>query len=748
MTDQLARFRVVEVGDGVSICWCGLQFARYGAEVVRLEPPSGHRVRGMQPSPWLWEHLSRGVSVASDDDRADRLRSADFVLTDRPLAEAEELAAAGVVVAELTDFSADGPYASFQATDLVYQAISGYMSVNGEADRPPLRAPANTIGFAVGSQLFVGALAALREREATGVARVVRVSALEAVASLVQYTFTEYFGLPSERKGGAGPPMLPCRDGWLFFEYRFAATRGPLLQTFDLTEDDLPEGEDALAAFVADRAREWCAKDLFVAMSRRGAVTAFVQTPRDLLDDEHLRARGFLEARRTGSAGPAAHPHGAVARPPIRTIGRGERAPAQTKARGRSRSGAGPLAGVRVADFTQAWLGPYATMLLADLGADVIKIESRSRPDVWRVLSQVPPCARRRAHKWNVSHLTNSVSRNKRSLTLDLSSERGIELALELVATADIVAENYTPRVMERFGLGYERMREVNPSLVMLSFSGYGRDGPYADFKANGATIETIAGWVSLFGYGDERPLNLGDYPVDPVAGLQMAAAAIMGLIDAEMTGRGAWFESSMIEIAVDHIADELMLSAADPSATAPIGNRHRDMVPHGVFPCSDGWVAVSVRDDADWEAVSSAVGIDRFGAREERRAAEDEIDEAISAWTRERPAAEAMRVLQEAGVPSGVVNDTLQAMDDPHLGRWFRSIDHVDVGARRYHGFGWSFSGLELVAQRPPPRLGEHNEEVLGELGLSAEDIARLEADGISRSVLSYEPRTAPAKG
>jgi crotonobetainyl-CoA:carnitine CoA-transferase CaiB-like acyl-CoA transferase len=420
------------------------------------------------------------------------------------------------------------------------------------------------------------------------------------------------------------------------------------------------------------------------------------------------------------------------------------------------RAGSAPLAGVRVLDLTTAWIGPYAGMLLADLGADVIKIEGPGRPDVWRFFSAVggswgirPPVARPGAHPANLSMHYNSVNRNKRGLALDLTSERGKELFLRLVRTADIVLENFTPRVLENWGLGYETLRTVNPRVILVSFSGYGKTGPYRNFRATGATIETISGWVSLFGYPDAPPMLMGEMEADPLSGLQMAAHALVALAHRDATGTGQRIDGSMLEAAVGYIGEEVLLAqlGGDPH---PRGNRDRAMAPQGVFPCAgeDRWLALTVRHDEDWRRLVSVaadapwLGDDRFRTAAGRMTFIDEVENGLARWTRGRDARALMDDLQHAGIPAGVVLKTDEALHDPHFTArgWFRPLTHPDTGTQLHAGYPWRFSHSSLPWRSASPRLGEDTEQILrDELHLTPEEIAELYDSGVAAPALDY---------
>jgi crotonobetainyl-CoA:carnitine CoA-transferase CaiB-like acyl-CoA transferase len=778
MAHALSGLRVVELADSRSVAYCGVQFATWGADVVRLEPSQGVGfgaakapiAQGRTPASLEWQFLNSSKRVriqpadASSDDVRALLLDADVFITDWAN---DRLVAAGLsfhdlsqtspqlVMLSFSDFGNFGPYSRFQATDLILQALTAYMWVNGEAGKPPLKAPANIVPYACGLSSFIGTLAALRARRTTGVGQLVEVAAMEAISSLVQHMRTQYFGSPPQRAGGVGPPMLPCKDGYLYFNYLLEWSREPLLLTLGIENDVIPEEPEEVFAFLASRTKDRRATELRRELAELGANCSIVQDLQQVLRDEHLQSKNYFL--------PVSSPDGELLYPgpPARmtltpaigprtpTAFDGWREPAghvrPSKAVGPARP---PLDGLRVLDLTQAWIGPYAAMLLADLGADVIKIESPTRPDVWRNVSEVPPCARPHAHRWNTCHYFNSVNRNKRSLTLDLNAPRGKALFLTLVETADVLMENYTPRVMQNFGLGYDVLKEVNPQLIMASFSGYGKTGPYRDTKATGASIEPIAGWSSLFGYGGGRPMTMGEYQLDPLGGLHMAAASLVALSARDGMGSGQAIEGSMFEVAVGYIGEQILLAQATGELPKANGNRDLKMAPHGVFRCagSDEWVAIAVRDDQDWLRLGSVIAgaaleDERFCDSAGRLLFVDEVEEVVSRWTRGRSALQAMTELQAAGVPGGLVQRTDQAIEDPHLAArdWFKVMNHPDLGPHKYYGFPWAFSGSRLVAHMPPPRLGEHSHEILrANLGLDNEEISALEDAGVTGQVFT----------
>ena len=784
----LAGFRVLELRADLSCAYCGRQFALWGADVVVVEGAGGSPIRSLAPfaqSPsgarrsLVWEYVAAGKrSIGSLSAHAfDQLAAAaDVLIVGRGGAAFGESIAAvrtsrpDLVIVEVSDFGAEGPYAAYRGGDLVVQALSGYLALNGEPDRPPLRAPGRLIDYAVGVNAFVGALAALFARERSGLGDVVQVTALESLAAIAPFLRVQYTGHDKRREGGteATVRIVPCADGWVSMLVGDPRSKALFTDVFEIPEDAWPAGlhdgaprdvARRCGAFLSTYAQSKTADEIFLALESRGVVCGRVNSPAEVLDHAQLAERSFfLEGRHpefgdikiAGAAArlrnaaptafrPAPRPDDAIAPPDIGWAPRAVSAIRDPKPMA-------PLAGVRVLDLTQAWIGPFATLIMADLGAEVVKVESHRRPDVWRHAANSPPAlAGAKGQKVNHSWYFNSVNRNKRSLCLDLGAPDGKALFERLVREADVVAENYTPRVMQRFGLDYDALAKLRADLVMVSFSGFGKSGYLSEMKANGSSIEALAGWDALHRYPDGPPVLMGFYQADPICGLQMAALTLAALIRRARTGEGEAVDGAMLDAAVGYLGDALL--AAQLGCEAPgAGNRGPDTAPAGVYPAKgdDRWIAIDVPDDTAWRALAAMVGapLDGPGFNElaDRRAAHDLIDAHLAAWTRGFEADELMRQLQAAGVPAGVVRGQAEALDDPQLSAtgWFKTMTHPDLGSHQYNGFPWRFANRELFAASPPPRLGEHSALLLQEkLGLDPAEIDALMAKDVSGAVL-----------
>lgn len=397
------------------------------------------------------------------------------------------------------------------------------------------------------------------------------------------------------------------------------------------------------------------------------------------------------------------------------------------------------LEGVRVADFSWAYVGPLTAKALADSGAEVIKIEGLTRPDVERAV--VPP------FKDNIPGLNrgghfNSVNTGKRSLCINLAHPKGKDLAKGLVAWADVVVENFSGGAMERMGLGYDVLKEIKPDIIMLSSSMQGQTGPDADRAGFGQHLTSLSGIVNLNGWPDRDPSHLGYY-TDFIAPHFNLVCIFAALLYRRRTGRGVYLDASQLENGMHFMSPLILDYAANQRVAERMGNRHPDAVPHGVFRClgDDRWCAISVFTDEEWRSfcgvlVSPELMEDsRFATFEARKENEDELERLVEAWTVNRTAEEVMTLMQGAGVAAGVAQTGEDLMEhDPQLKarHFYTELDHPEVGAYRSPRPPYVMSRGRFNMRRAP-LLGEDNEYVLKEiLALSDEEIAEIVEQGV----------------
>lgn len=408
-----------------------------------------------------------------------------------------------------------------------------------------------------------------------------------------------------------------------------------------------------------------------------------------------------------------------------------------------------PLASVRVLALTQAWAGTLATEQLALLGAEVIQVESRSRPDVWRGGYRAPIPAMLRAneaaqHGWNVSALFNSVNLQKEGITLDLGRPEGIELVRELIAQSDVVAENFSPRVMSNLGIDYAALNEVRPGIILLSMSAFGATGPYAFYPGIGGTVEAVSGMCSQLGYPGEPPLNSGMMFPDPISGYFGAAAVMLALYHRNRTGEGQHIDLSMQTVCATFLADALMQYSALREVRPRMGNHHPEFAPHNIYPCAgeDRWIAIAAETDADFEqlaAVARQAGWTsdvRFCTNASRKQNETELDELIAAWTSAQSALDLERQLTSVGLLAAQVAGPSDVLLNEQL--WYRRTlartAHPEAGTFLAATTPVHLPGTSYEFVGPAPLLGQHSLDVFRRLlNMTDSEYARLVEQGIT---------------
>lgn len=403
-------------------------------------------------------------------------------------------------------------------------------------------------------------------------------------------------------------------------------------------------------------------------------------------------------------------------------------------------TGTSPLAGVRVIDFTWVGAGALATKLLADLGADVIKIESRARPDNLRL----SPPYRPGAESIEGSGYFASRNSSKRSFALDMRQPRSRGIALQLIARGLVVTSNFRPGVMERWGLSYEAICEVNPGIIYLTMPMQGRDGPHAAYTGFGSTISALSGLMSTSGLATRQPVGTGTHFPDHVPNPGHALVAILAaLIHHRRSGEGQAIELSQLESTINMIGPAIIEASVREVERPRVGNRSPRTSPRGVFPCrgNDRWCAISCRTDADWAETAMVLGHPewtsdaRFVTWHERKIHEDELEECISEASCAFDREELVARLRERGVPAAPVNSSKDMLDDPDLvarGYW-QSIRHPVIRELTIARPPFRLGDGTRPELRRPPLLGEHTAEIAHELlGLSVEQINDLIAAGV----------------
>jgi benzylsuccinate CoA-transferase BbsF subunit/naphthyl-2-methylsuccinate CoA transferase subunit len=416
-----------------------------------------------------------------------------------------------------------------------------------------------------------------------------------------------------------------------------------------------------------------------------------------------------------------------------------------------------PLEGIRILDFTVVWAGPFATQLLAEWGAEVIRVEStKFFPSTTRGILARPskelvqqggiggyPDADPGERPWNRAALFNVHARNKLSMTVDLTTPEGQEIFANLVSKSDGLIENNAIATMERAGVSWEKLSKINPEFVLVRMPAFGISGPYKNYRTFGSHMESLVGHYSLFGYEGETPEASGtSLFADPASGVSGALAFMSGLRHRRNTGKGIQIESPTAENFANQLGPHIVGYSMTGVVPEYTGNRHPVYAPQGVYRCKgeDRWISITITDDAEWDELCSIMGAkelsqnSEYGTVEKRRMKHDVIDQAISNWTIKQDNIELMNMLQDRGIPAGAVMNEKDAFEDPHLqerGYW-EELTHPEAGTYKYPGVLWKSKAIDNKLRRAAPRLGEDNEYVYKSiLGYTEAEYQKYEKDG-----------------
>ncbi|OBK39211.1 acyl-CoA hydratase [Mycobacterium sp. 1245111.1] len=790
MNGPLRGLRVVELASEIAGPYCAKLLVDLGADVYKIEPPLRDPLRRWGPFPpggpdpdksGLFEYLNAGkrgliLNFADDSDLAAAhhlISEADVLIEDLPAGGAErhewgldtdalEQINPNLVVTRISSFGQEGPLRDRVTTPLTLQAAAGWINVR-EPGRAPVQAGARIPEYIAGGYAALGALTALRVA-AGGTNRPVEVdvSMFESLLSTLPYPMLmaarlKSLDLPTNSKAAPMLGIVHAADGWIGIN---CLTGQHWLDVCAMV--GLPEfGEHQLAIMLGGPERdEFFAKAQpflesmpvaeLVELSQAMRIPAAPICDGDtILDCPQYAERGFFiqsgsqawQFTRPGapfrlSKTPVPPP---LPAPAIHTDAR----PAgwSDRAAPRAKDGAVdvalPFTGLKVFDLSTFWAGAYLTCYLGAFGADVVKVESIQRPDGHRYSGSLL----RAGDDWyECGPLWQGTNLNKRDITLDLTSAPGRELALRLAAEADVVVENFSPRVVEQFGLDYESIARINPDVIMVRMPGFGLGGPWRDYVGWALNIEQVSGMSASTGYADGPPCNLQG-PADPIAGVHACVALLAALEHRRTTGEGQLIEAAQIEVGAAVTAEPVIEYSLTHRVREREGNRHRAYA-QGVYPASDDeWVAISVRDDADWAAVTDLIGRPElkddplFSSQEARLDNHDALDEVLTRWTGTRAPDDVADTLRGRGVSAErlLAADRMYDVDQLEARGFYEELEHPLSGRQRFPGWPFRVSPGPVHHHRTAsPTLGQHNDEVLGALGLSADELAKLREERV----------------
>lgn len=772
----LSWMRVVDLTD-LRGAMCARILADLGADVIHVERP-GTPTEVTTSTAYRYRNANkRGTtlelgSTAGDQRLAELLAEADVLIENFDLSERTALGLSPDVIAArypklvqvaLTDLGLSGPRSAWRLEALPALAASGALFASGPPSLPPCNAPGYLAHDCASLYGAISAVAGVLDRARDGRGQLFEISTQEAAMhALVPWSIVlrDYQrlepALPAEgtRNGDGTYWVLPAKDGWVrtvpgtnrHWDGFVKLLRSPEVLTDEMWHDRTfrIRNSDVVRLVAQDTMTDRTREELFQE-SLGVAPLGILLSVREFVEHPQTKLRGFFADtgfEGIGDAPFARHPVNLSATPAA--IRRPAPAPGQSDEAFLPRSGDTAtrvgadsgllLSGVRVVEMSNGQLIPELSGMLSDLGAEVITIESRAHPDLLRGTDE---------EKLNKGFAFNTGRRGRRSVAIDLTKPEGRELAKQLCATADIVAENQRGGVLDKLGLGYEDIKAVKPDIIYVSSQGYGRGGPYGEMQAYGPLNNGFAG-IHLMWNHPESPYPTGTtltYP-DGIGGKLLTVAVLAALNHKTLTGEGQYLEMAQTELVAYFNGQSYIdatLNGADP---VPLGNRNPDAAPHGVYPSAgeDEWIAIAVADDAGWQSLCKTLGWEEDWPQwslSRRLAEQDQIDARLSEWTRTLDRAQAAELLQSHGVSAMPVMGPDDHHADPHLleREYIISLVHPEVGPEHYAGDPIRPSRLPVHVGASAPRLGEHTAEVLtSALGLDDSTIVDLEQRGICR--------------
>src|SRR5262245_42242949 len=718
----LQGYRALDL-TGLSGQLCGRVLADLGMEVIKIEPPGGDPVRRLAPFVKLsngselstsFAHLNAGKAskVLDLDKEADRavfrelVKTVDVVLESFQPGELEAkglgynaLAAInpGIVMASITGFGQTGPKKNLACNDLVALAESGFLYISGDPSLPPCRPPETQAYYFASLFAAAGLLAALYRPARTGRGAHVDSSMQEPLATqehIIRLWANEK--QISKRAGSQHGSVAPakifsCRDGFVYLyvtrqHWKLFLTiwkdHAPVFDAPDWLNNLYRRAHaDELNLAVEAFLSKFTMAEITELLQSKGIPCVPVNTPMGFANDEHVQSRGFMTPVDHVGFGAAKQPAMPFvidgSRPPVNSVPaldswRDDGAPRKALVQNSSapNTGNGPLDGMRIVSFDHVLAGPYGTTILAELGADVIKVESsKGGMDPFRFFGT--------GEDPNVSPRFLEFNRNKRSFTVNLKHPKGQGVLHDLVAKADVVLDNYSVDVVERIGLSYDQLRRVKPDIVNLRMPGLGTTGPKRHFSTVGVNITSFTGLTYMWNHPGNTHPPIGSQTVFPdyVSGTLCAIIIISGVLHRDRQKRGAFIDLAQSEATAFMIGANLMEAASTGTDPEPVGNASIAIAPHDCYPCrgEDRWCVIAAENEEQWTALAQLMGggigqDQRFKTNAERLKNCAALNAIIAQWTQDRDAFALRDQLQKAGISSGAVQTGEDLTNDPQL--------------------------------------------------------------------------------
>lgn len=794
-----SHLRVVEIGNNVSAPYCCKLLADLGADVIKVEQYGlGDPLRLTGTFPDDPEDPTRGAffrylntnkrSVTFDlngktdiDAILKLISESDLVVENLGAGVLEKLglgfdqlksANPTVSLIQISDFGQDGPNAHLPSTDFIVQALGGWISKHVSGRPNPVQVGGNLSDYASASYAACAALTAVKTARALGEAVNVDVSKQECLlGTLPQPTlFLETLkqmgmGMPEDRVFPV-PGVVRCKDGYVGVNVLIAQHHSDCCNMMGVPEyipkqldlnhigPDLDQFHQDIKPWLMERE----AGEIVELCQAFRLPAVPVGNGRNLPENAQLKARFFYTMDPENQFTQPGLPYRLEKTPASvrqraprlgehsddvnKDVWQSER-PSDPSNEPTARTNYLPFEGLKVIDLGTFWAGPFVSCYLGAQGADVIKVESIQRPDGFRYSMAYPPLGPdwyEQGGAWQGTNL------NKRNLTLNLNSDEGKRIFERLISNADVIIENFAPRVIDNFGFSVQRMKELNPKLIIVRMPGFGLEGPWQDYVGWAMSFEQASGAAWVTGDPDGTPLNPGGF-ADPMDGLHALVALQAALDHRERTGEAQIIEAAQLELGACWTAEQVIAYSLTGKLQQRTGNRSETMAPQGVYLCEENeWIALSIRDDEDWGRFAVAIGSpewagdSRFALVKSRLAYHDEIDRLISDWCVNQSADVVVNSIRNAGVPIAKILTAPNMITDPHLAArgFYQLLVHATMGERKYPRWPMIQNpGTNGLNRTSSPTLGQHNAEILtGELGLTQAQIDELAAKEIIGTV------------